>query len=122
MDKKLQKVLRENLEKERVQIEEWLRKIAKKDEGQKGDWDTVFPKWDGESGGSSLEVAADQVEEYINLLPQEQALELKLQNINSALKKMEEGKYGGCENCGREIPAERLRVSPEAKFCLDCKK
>jgi len=122
MDKNLLKKLKESLEKERLQIEERLKKIAKKDEKQKGDWNIVFPKWDGETGGSSMETAADQVEEYINLLPQEHVLELKLQNVNLALKKIGEGKYGSCEKCGKEIPIERLKVSPEARFCLDCKK
>lgn len=110
------------MEKEKGQIEERLKKIAKKDGSLKGDWDTVFPKWEGEAGGSSMETAADQVEEYINLLPQEHVLELKLQNINSALQKMEKGKYGICEKCAKEIPIERLKVSPEARFCLSCKK
>jgi len=122
MDKNLLKKLKESLEKEKLQIEDGLKKIAKKDEKLKGDWNIVFPKWDGETGGSSMETAADQVEEYINLLPQEHVLELKLQNVNLALKKMEGGKYGSCEKCGKEIPIERLKVSPEARFCLDCKK
>ena len=122
MDKKLQKTLKESLVKERGQIKGRLEKFAKEDKNLKGDWDTVFPKLEGETGGSSMEIAADQVEEYINLLPQEHALELKLNNINLALKKMEGEGYGICEKCGKEIPVERLKVSPEARFCLNCKK
>ena len=31
---------------------------------------------------------------------------------------MEENKYGICESCGKEIEEERLKVAPEARFCI----
>jgi RNA polymerase-binding transcription factor DksA len=37
-----------------------------------------------------------------------------------ALEKIENGAYGVCENCGKEITEERLLVCPEAKTCLNC--
>ena len=122
MNKKLLKELKEKLEKEKSQIEEELKKFAKRDEKLKGDWNTRFPKWDGEAGSSSLETMADEVEEYETLLPIEQILELKLRNINLALEKIEREKYGICEKCGKEIEEKRLKISPEARFCLKCKK
>jgi len=123
MKKSLLKKLKEKLEKEKMTIEEQLKKFAKKDEKLPGDWDTVFPKFNGgEVGSAALEKAADEVEEYSTLLPIEYSLELRLQNINSALEKIEKGKYGVCEKCGKEIPVARLKVSPEAQFCLKCKK
>ena len=121
MDNKLIKELKEKLEKEKIKIEEELKKFANKDEKLAGDWDTRFPKFDGSSGSSNLETAADEVEEYISLLPLEYALELKLKNVNSALNKIKNGKYGICEKCGKEIPIERLKIYPEANFCLKCK-
>ena len=121
MDKKLLKELKEKLEKEKSQIEEELKKFAKKDEKLKGDWDTRYPKWDGEAGSSSLETMADELEEYESLLPIEQTLELKLRDINLALEKIKKGKYGICEKCGKEIDIERLKTIPEARFCLKCK-
>jgi len=123
MKKSLLKELKEKMEKEKMAIEEQLKKFAKKDEKLPGDWDTVFPKFNGgEVGSAALEKAADEVEEYSTLLPIEYSLELRLQNINSALEKIEKGKYGVCEKCGKEIPVARLKVSPEAQFCLKCKK
>jgi len=121
MDKKLLKELKEKLEKEKSRIEEELKKFAKKDEKLKGDWDTKYPKWDGEAGSSSLETMANEVEEYESLLPIEQTLELKLRDINLALEKIKKGKYGICEKCGKEIDIERLKTIPEARFCLKCK-
>ena len=123
MDKKLLNESRIQLEKERAKIEEELKKFAKKDEKLKGDWDTRFPKWDGsETGSAALEKAADEVEEYSTLLPIEYNLELKLKNIDLALEKIEKDKYGNCEKCGKEIDEKRLKISPEARFCLKCKK
>ena len=122
INKKLIGELKEILEKEKTIAEEQLKKIAKKDEKLPGDWDTVFPKYDGgESGNAALEKAADEVEEYSTLLPIEHSLELRLKNIDSALEKIKKGRYGKCEKCRKEIPAARLNASPEARFCLDCK-
>ncbi len=41
--------------------------------------------------------------------------------INAALKKIAEGQYGRCENCGEDIDPARLRQIPEAPLCLDCR-
>jgi len=123
MNKKLLEELRQKLEKERVIIEEELKKFAKKDEKLKGNWDTRFPKWDGsEVGSAALEKAADEVEEYSILLPIEYNLELKLKNIDLALEKIKKGKYGTCEKCGKKIAERRLKIYPEARVCLKCKK
>ena len=123
MNKKLLNESRIQLEKEKMTIEEELKKFAKKDEKLKGDWDTRFPKWDGsETGSAALEKAADEVEEYSTLLPIEYSLELRLKNINLALEKIEKSIYGNCEKCGKEIDEKRLKISPEARFCLKCKK
>lgn len=121
MDKKTIEELKINLEKEKTNIEEQLKKFATKDEKMAGDWDTRFPKLDNNvSGSSGLEAAADEVEEYSTLLPMEHSMELKLKNIESALEKIKNGEYGTCEKCKKEIPIKRLMVSPESRLCLDC--
>jgi DnaK suppressor protein len=121
MNKKNIEEFKQKLEQEKNSLEEQLKKFATKDQNLKGDWDTKFPKLDSNvSGSASLEAAADEVEEYSTLLPQEHSMEIKLQNISSALEKINNGRYGTCEKCQKEIPAERLKVSPESKFCLDC--
>jgi len=42
--------------------------------------------------------------------------------IDVALKRIEDGTYGTCTSCGREIPRERLEVNPWASLCIDCKR
>jgi len=42
--------------------------------------------------------------------------------IDNALRKVykESDRYGICENCGRDIPYERLEMVPWTRFCLEC--
>ena len=42
-----------------------------------------------------------------------------LSEIDQALKRIEDGTYGTCGACGKEIPAERLEVYPWASLCID---
>jgi len=121
MNKKLLQELKENLENKKEELEKMLKSFAKKDKKLPGDWDTRFPSWDGETGSAALEKAADQVEEYSTLLPIEYSLELRLKNINLALEKIKKGKYGMCEKCKKPIDVERLKISPETRFCKKCK-
>lgn len=122
MTKNFLQEAKNKLEKEKKSIEEQLRTFAKEDVRPKGDWDTKFPHFDGGVGGQALEDAADEVEEYSNKLPVEFRLELKLKDINSALDKIKKGEYGKCEKCKKPISLERLKICPEARFCLKCSK
>jgi DnaK suppressor protein len=45
-----------------------------------------------------------------------------LQAIDSALKRMDDGTYGRCQNCGQPISPERLEAIPWATRCIDCKR
>lgn len=43
-----------------------------------------------------------------------------LNRIDAALRRLEEGIYGRCSECGGEIAATRLRAVPFAVRCKDC--
>ncbi len=122
MNKKLLKELEKKLEEQKASLEQELKRFANKDEKLKGDWDTRFPQPDGAVGGQALEDAADQVEAYVNLLPVEHNMEVRLQDINLALEKIKKDKYGKCEKCSKNIPEERLKIHPEARNCAGCRK
>ncbi len=122
MRKKLLKELKEKLEKEKASLEEELGKIAKKDPDLKDDWDSKFPRFDGEFGGAALEIGADEVEEYDARLPVEYSLETRLRDVNLALRKIKSGKYGKCENCKKNINEKRLGAYPAARLCMKCEK
>ena len=38
----------------------------------------------------------------------------------AALRRLDEGRYGVCERCGRPIGAERLAARPAASTCVRC--
>ncbi len=46
--------------------------------------------------------------------------EQELQQIALALKRLDEGEYGCCIECGEVIIAQRLAVDPAAALCIDC--
>lgn len=41
-------------------------------------------------------------------------------NIDEAIRKIADGTYGVCEECGEEISEKRLLVLPTATLCVDC--
>jgi YteA family regulatory protein len=45
-----------------------------------------------------------------------------LRKVESALDSVNNGKYGVCKMCGREINEERLDFIPYAEYCSECQK
>ena len=43
----------------------------------------------------------------------------ELTAMDEAMGRQERGTYGICEECGREIPEDRLRVMPFARLCVE---
>lgn len=44
----------------------------------------------------------------------------ELADIDDALRRIEEGRYGRCESCDGPLGLQRIRAIPEARFCLSC--
>ncbi|MHB8170880.1 MAG: TraR/DksA C4-type zinc finger protein [Thermincolia bacterium] len=51
-----------------------------------------------------------------------QSANIHLQKIGDALAKIDQGSYGTCSTCGREIPQARIEAFPATTLCIDCKK
>ena len=47
-------------------------------------------------------------------------LALTIEEIDAALHRIAEGSYGRCQQCGVDIPAERLEFRPSAAGCVGC--
>ena len=45
---------------------------------------------------------------------------VKLKQVEVALKKVEDGEYGICEQCEQEILETRLEIMPYTEFCIQC--
>jgi len=44
-----------------------------------------------------------------------------LSDVSDALGRIQDGTFGTCEGCEKEIPRRRLEAFPSAKFCVPCK-
>ena len=45
-----------------------------------------------------------------------------IEKIKEALERIDNGTFGICEVCGKEIGEERLKARPVTTKCIDCKK
>ena len=45
----------------------------------------------------------------------------RVNQVERALERLDEGGYGWCEKCGNAIPVERLAAFPSATLCVTCK-
>jgi len=43
-----------------------------------------------------------------------------LADTEEALARLSAGRYGRCESCAGAIPAQRLAVTPETRYCARC--
>jgi DnaK suppressor protein len=64
---------------------------------------------------------ASDLEEHENAMVLIPGLERKLEAIDHALQRAQQGTYGICERCGAPIDPARLEALPETTFCMPCK-
>jgi RNA polymerase-binding transcription factor DksA len=64
--------------------------------------------------------AIDDVESEIAIALSRRA-ERRMRDIDAALARLSDGRYGRCERCDARIPAARLLAVPETRYCLPCK-
>lgn len=50
-----------------------------------------------------------------------ESLKGTLDSVDLALGRIEDGTYGTCANCGKNIGAARLEGRPASRYCVDCK-
>ena len=64
------------------------------------------------------EAAEDSAEQVLERLSERERRELK--DIDEALVRIEQGRFGHCARCGGAIGRHRLRAIPEARHCMAC--
>jgi RNA polymerase-binding transcription factor DksA len=111
--------LREDLVKEKAEIEVELGRFTTKSPVIKDDFRSIYPKPDQTD---TLDEQAHSVTEYEQEMGVEQSLELRLREINETLAKIDSGAYGVCSKCQSPIEENRLKAMPVAKFCVSCNK
>lgn len=115
MDKEFAKAMKKKLEKSKADLEKSLGQFAEPGEHQKDDYQSKYPDY-----GAADEDNATEVADFNDRVSLEGNLEQNLQEVNKALKRIEEGKYGSCEKCGKEISKKRLEAFPSASSCMEC--
>jgi len=63
------------------------------------------------------EEMAQEIEITEPFTPLDEIERKEIQEIDRALKKMEGGKYGNCEICGKPIALSRLKALPWTRYC-----
>jgi RNA polymerase-binding protein DksA len=69
--------------------------------------------------GDAGDLSADQSQQDVSLGLLETQYRI-LEQVAAALDRIDNGTFGSCTDCGREISRERLRAVPYAPFCVDC--
>lgn len=68
----------------------------------------------------SIDIASDDIDrKMLETFGNKDLNRLKL--IDSAIARIEQGKYGLCMKCGKNIPQARLEAIPYALMCIECK-
>jgi DnaK suppressor protein len=99
---------------------------------------TLYDELSGEYDAASAEVAtiagtgdragdddvdtgskAVQREHYLSLLA---SIRERRDQVEYALRRLDDGAYGQCEQCGQPIDPARLEVFPAATSCVRCKR
>ena len=71
-------------------------------------------------GNDGFADSGQATEERSELLSQIEQARTRVQQLDEALSRMEEGSYGVCAECGQPIQEERLEVRPLSGTCVDC--
>lgn len=111
------KHFKEKLEEELGVLTVELEKIARINPLNPNDWEPIPADMD------TLEADKNEVSDRIAAFDQNTALvkdlELRFNNTKTALKKIEDDKYGICEDTGEQISVARLEANPSAKTCAE---
>ncbi|TSB47030.1 TraR/DksA family transcriptional regulator [Alkalicoccobacillus porphyridii] len=105
-------------EKQVQQLKNDLLEIKKELEGANDSFSTDYSESTGEISNGVDNHMADQAAQYEDRMKEQtfrQADQEKLQEVEEALDRIEEGTYGTCIDTGEDIPFERLEIVPYAK-------
>ncbi len=105
MNNDWQPELRAQLEQKKVELHDRVAKIKADITG-------------GLEADSKEQAAQLENQEVLDALANESVQEIA--KINAALRRMDEGTYGICAECGGQIGVGRLKARPFSSKCIDC--
>src|SRR5574344_708558 len=92
------------------QIKTALLEVSKQDNHDADSLGDKFPEY-----GYKPDKNAQEITDYSTSLMTEKVLEKTLEDIDGALKRIENGTYGVCKYCHKPISAKRLMARPVAR-------
>lgn len=102
--------IRKRLEEERASLIGDIDSLQIENENQETDY------------GASNHPGDDATEVFLrerNLTLRENSGDM-LEQVDAALERLDNGTYGICQRCGKEINPERLEALPSAAYCITC--
>lgn len=111
------KYFEDKLLKEKRRLIKELETIGHINPNNPSDWEAVPGKQDNSTADKND--YADSIEAYEENTAILKELESELKEVNDALTRIKDNKYGICEISGKEISKERLEAYPAARTCKE---
>jgi len=109
MNKREIEKLRKNLKQERQELLEEVRRIKEREE-----------EYINSGVGDDVDKATEDSQREMLFFLSDQDRR-KVDYIEDTLLKMDEGRFGLCEHCGKKISNDRIHAIPYARYCIKCK-
>ena len=101
---------------ERQRLENLVREREAEGIGVESETDSISELSSNDQHQGDIGTETFEREKDFSLLEQ---LEAEIGDLDAALRKIDEGTYGTCEICGREIEPERLEAVPGTRTCIE---
>ncbi|WP_077367323.1 TraR/DksA C4-type zinc finger protein [Anaerosalibacter sp. Marseille-P3206] len=115
MDRDKLLYFKDKLIEEKKKVENILKKMKENKFGSMEEYASELSSYDNHPGDLGTEMF---------MMEHDMGLKNKnndtLYEIETSLRRIEEGNYGICEICGSEISEERLNLVPYIKTCMEC--
>ena len=111
---------RNKLQSELSILEEELKTAGRRNPDNQSDWEGKPAEYDTPPGDDPID-QADVIEEFENNSAVVKQLEIRYNEVESALRRIEDGTYGVCSVSGEPIEESRLEANPAATTCLEHK-
>lgn len=108
------------IEKQKKHLEQDLEKVKNQIEELKKSDPFADPEHVSDNAAVDTDVREQVGHETIEA--QIKDLEKRVADIKAALNKIEKNNYGICNRCHKPIALARLKLIPEASYCIECEK
>jgi RNA polymerase-binding transcription factor DksA len=105
--------IRKNLEAEKKSSANQIDELTKQD---------PFSDPDRLNDNAASDTDAAEESDHDRVSAQIEELKKKISEIDEALERIENGKYGICKICNNMIDTDRLNILPSTTLCLNCEK